>query len=202
MGSIDQSNIKVIKLLDCVNALGEEVKEGMEAESEDPGEREGGVEYDEHVWTSPQNAIIITNVIRDVLCFIDGPNTETYQANAEKYTGQLNQLDADFKNVIENASHKTMVFGDRFPLRYFTEAYGLDYWAAFPGCSTESEPSAATVAFLADKVKAERIPVVFKIELSSGNIAQSIAEATGAKVMTFYSCHNLSKKNLKMAPLI
>jgi len=197
LDSIDQSNIKVVKLLDCVDVLGEEVKEGMEAEDEDHGEGEEGVEYDEHVWTSPQNAVTITNVIRDVLCFVDAPNAEAYQANAENYTKQLNQLDAAFRDVVENASRKTIVFGDRFPLRYFTEAYGLDYWAAFPGCSTESEPSAATVAYLADKVKAEKIPVVFKIELSSGNVAQSIAEATGAKVMTFYSCHNLSKTDFE-----
>ena len=132
-----------------------------------------------------------------MLCFVDARNAETYQENTKKYTEQLNQLDTEFKNVVENASRKTIVFGDRFPLRYFTEAYGLDYWAAFPGCSTEAEPSAATVAFLIDKVKAEKIPVVFKIELSNGNVAQSIAEATGAKVMTFYSCHNLSKKEFE-----
>lgn len=197
LDSIDQSNIKVVKLLDCVDVLGEEVKEGMEAEAEDHGEGEDDVEYDEHVWTSPQNAVTITNVIRDVLCFVDVPNAEAYQANAENYTKQLNQLDAAFRDVVDNANRKTIVFGDRFPLRYFTEAYGLDYWAAFPGCSTESEPSAATIAYLADKIKAEKIPVVFQIELSSGNVAQSIAEATGAKVMTFYSCHNLSKTDFE-----
>lgn len=200
LDSIDLSKIKVIKLLDCVDAVGEEVIEGMEAEHEEHeehGEGEDGVEYDEHVWTSPQNAATITNVIRDVLCYVDAPNTEAYTANTEKYIEQLNQLDAAFRDVIENASRNTIVFGDRFPLRYFVEAYGLDYWAAFPGCSTESEPSAATVAYLVDKVKAEKIPVVFKIELSSGNVAQSIAEATGAKVMTFYSCHNLSKTDFE-----
>ena len=202
LDSVDQSNIKIIKLLDCVDALGEEIIEGMEAHDHEHHEdheehEEHGVEYDEHVWTSPQNAVIITNVIRDVLCFVDAPNAEAYMANAEKYTEQLNQLDAEFRDVVENANRKTIVFGDRFPLRYFTEAYGLDYWAAFPGCSTESEPSAATVAYLADKVMAEKLPVVFKIELSSGNVAQSIAEATGAKAMTFHSCHNLSKTDFE-----
>lgn len=193
LDSIDKSKIKVISLLDCVKPLGEEVKEGMEAE--EPADANDGIEYDEHVWTSPQNAVLIANVIRDVLCYVDQKNGETYKANAEKYTKQLSQLDAEFQDVVKNASRKTIVFGDRFPLRYFTETYGLDYWAAFPGCSTETEPSAATVAFLTDKVKAENIPVVFKIELSNGNVAQSITEAAGAKVLTFYSCHNVSKED-------
>lgn len=220
LDSVDTSQIKIIKLLDCVDALGEEIKEGMEDEhehehegegteeehehegegteeheheDEKAGEGEDGVEYDEHVWTSPKNAIAIVNVIRDVLCFVDSKNADTYRANAEQYTRQLAGLDAAFRDVAENASRKTVVFGDRFPIMYFTKEYGLDYWAAFPGCSTETEPSAATVAFLIDKVKAERIPVVFKIELSNGNIAQSIAEATGARVLTYNSCHNLTK---------
>lgn len=210
LDSIDLSKIKVVKLLDCVAALEEEVVEGMEAEhehehkegevheeGEEHEEGEHGIEYDEHVWTSPQNAVKITNVIRDVLCFVDAPNAEAYTANAKEYIRQLNQLDVAFKDVVESASRKTIVFGDRFPLRYFVEAYGLDYWAAFPGCSTESEPSAATIAYLVDKVKDEKIPVVFQIELSSGNVAQSIAEAAGARVMTFYSCHNLSKTDFE-----
>ena len=173
LDSIDKSKIKIISLLDCVKPLGEEVKEGMEAEAgaENPSDSNDGIEYDEHVWTSPQNAVLITNVIRDVLCFVDQKNAETYQENAETYIKQLNQLDANFKDVVKNANRQTIVFGDRFPLRYFTEAYGLDYWAAFPGCSSETEPSAATVAFLVDKVKEEKIPVVFKIELSNGNVA-------------------------------
>jgi zinc transport system substrate-binding protein len=195
LDSMNRDKIKTIALLDCVKPIREEVKEGMEAEEEDPSSSADGVEYDEHVWTSPQNATLITNFIRDVLCHIDRNNAETYQSNAEKYTESLNQLDREFQDVVKNAKRNTIVFGDRFPLRYFTEAYGLNYWAAFPGCSAETEPSAATVAFLTDKVKTEKIPVVFKIELSNGNVAQSIADTTGAKVLTFYSCHNLSKSD-------
>ena len=195
--SVGQSKIQIIKLLDYVDPLGEELKEGMEPEEEAPGEANDGIEYDEHVWTSPQNAVLMTNVIRDVLCYVDESNADFYKANAGEYVEQLNSLDAEFRKVIESAKRRTIVFGDRFPLRYFTECYGLDYWAAFPGCSGETEPSAATVAFLTDKVKAEKIPVVFKIELSNGNVARSIAEATGAKVLTFYSCHNLSKQEFE-----
>jgi zinc transport system substrate-binding protein len=192
LDTADTENIKIIKLLDCVEALDEEVKEGM---SDGHGhEHEAESAGDEHVWTSPLNAIAITNVIRDVLCSADSANAGIYQANAEKYTKRLTELDAAFRAVIKDADRRTVVFGDRFPILYFAKEYGLDYWAAFPGCSAETEPSAATVKFLIDKVRSEQIPVVFKIELSNGNIARSIAEATGAKVLVFNSCHNLTKE--------
>ena len=209
--SVDTSKMKTIALLDCVNAVEEQVKEGMEddedhdhgdgQDDEDSGhdhdaaegDKASEIEYDEHVWTSPRNAVLIVNSILDALCNVDPDNADFYRSNAESYAEQLGQLDAEFQSVVDHSKRKTILFGDRFPLRYFVDAYGLDYWAAFPGCSAESEPSAATVAFLTDKVKEEQIPVVFQIELSNGNVANSIAEATGAKVLTFYSCHNLSK---------
>ena len=99
--------------------------------------------------------------------------------------------------VAEGAERKTIVFGDRFPIRYFAEEYGLEYYAAFPGCSSESEPSAATLAFLIDKVREEQIPVVFSIEFSNGNIARAICESTGAVQRTFFSCHNVTKEQMQ-----
>ena len=90
-----------------------------------------------------------------------------------------------------------MIFGDRFPLRYFVDAYGLDYFAAFPGCAKDTEPSASTIAFLIDKVKAENVPVVFHTELSNERIADTICEATGAKKRQFNTCHNITKEELK-----
>lgn len=152
-------------------------------------------EYDEHVWTAPKNAVLITKGILKALCEADQSNAEQYRFNAAAYIEQLNTLDKTFQTLVDGAARKTIVFGDRFPFRYFADEYGLDYWAAFPGCSTETEPSAATVAFLTDKVKEEHIPVIFKIELSNGNIARSISEATGAKVLTLHSCHNLSRSD-------
>lgn len=170
------------------------------AGAEDSGTKEKETEepeYDEHVWTSPRNAIQITKGIMEGLCEVDPDNADEYRANAAAYMDQLNKLDGTFKALVDSAVRKTIVFGDRFPFRYFADEYGLDYWAAFPGCSTETEPSAATVAFLTDKVKEEKIPVIFKIELSNGNIARSISEATGAKVLTLHSCHNLTKSDFE-----
>jgi zinc transport system substrate-binding protein len=99
--------------------------------------------------------------------------------------------------LVDAAARKTIVFGDRFPFRYFADAYGLDYDAAFPGCSTETEASAATVKLLIDKVNAEKIPVVFHIELSNENISNTISEATGAKVLLLHACHNISKADFE-----
>ena len=151
-------------------------------------------EYDEHVWTSPQNAKRVVRVITDALCEVDAPNAALFRRNADVYSAQLDELDREFRAVVNGAKRKTIVFGDRFPFRYFADAYGLTYFAAFPGCSTETEPSAATVAFLIDKVKAEKIPVIFHIELSNERMADTIAEETGAKKLLLHACHNISKQ--------
>jgi zinc transport system substrate-binding protein len=151
-------------------------------------------EYDEHVWTSPKNAQRIVRVIADTLCEADAADAAFFSRNAEAYSTQLGELDKEFQEVVDAAKRKTIVFGDRFPFRYFADAYGLTYFAAFPGCSTETEPSAATVAFLIDKIKAEKIPVVFHIELSNERMADTIAEETGAKKLLFHACHNISKQ--------
>ena len=90
-----------------------------------------------------------------------------------------------------------MVFGDRFPLRYFAEEFGINYYAAFPGCSTQTEPSAATIAFLTDKVRQEQIPTVWYIEFSNHLVADSIAEATGTQTAMFHTCHNVSADDLE-----
>ncbi|MDO5294200.1 MAG: metal ABC transporter substrate-binding protein [bacterium] len=208
LDSIDNKDMKIIKLLDCVTAVEEEHKEGMQdahgheedadhdddhedADHEDDHEEEH--ELDEHVWTSPKNAIAISKKMEQVFSELDQENAEVYSANLASYVSELEKLDQAFTEVVSTSKRKMLIFGDRFPLRYFVDAYGLDYYAAFSGCSTDTEVSAGTIAFLTDKIKDEKVPVVFKIELSSGNIANSIADSTGAKVLTFYACHNISK---------
>jgi zinc transport system substrate-binding protein len=153
------------------------------------------VEYDEHVWTSPRNAKLIIQKIAEVLKQRDPSNAAAYEKNTASYLVKLTELDASFQNVMNGARRKTIVFGDRFPFRYFADAYGLSYFAAFPGCSTETECSAATIAFLVNKVRAERIPVVFHIELSNEKIADTICEETEAKKLLFHAVHNISKRD-------
>ena len=165
-----------------------------EADHEEYGQEETHSvhEIDEHVWTSPLNAVKIVEQIKEELCEIDSENASDYEENAEAYVAQLKELDQEFQDVVDHSKRKLMIFGDRFPFRYFAEAYGLDYYAAFSGCASDTEPSAATMAFLINKVQDENIKTVLKMELSNENIAKAIAEATNADVKEFYSCHNLT----------
>lgn len=190
LSSMDTSKMKIIKLMDCVETMEEELTEGMEHEHEEDEEAEA--ELDEHVWTSPANAMLIVEKISAALCEIDPDNAATYQNNTEKYLAKLQKLDDDIWEVVNNAARKEIIVGDRFPLRYFCEEFGLTYYAAFPGCSTDTEASAATIAFLIDKVTEDEIPVVFHIELSNEQICDSICEATGAKSELFNAVHNIS----------
>ena len=188
---IDLDETKVVKMMDVVSVVEEDVIEGMEAEEEEEEGEE--VEYDEHVWTSPKNAVKIVNAILEKV----SDKSDNYKKNAEEYIKKLNELDAEFREVVKNANRKTVIFGDRFPLRYFVDEYGLNYYAAFPGCAEQTEASSKTISFLIDKVKSEKVPVVFKIELSSGKIAETIAKEAGVKVVEFNVVHNVSAEDFK-----
>ena len=196
----------VLRMVDCVPLLEEETVEGMESYEEghdhahDHEEGQGlgeVVGYDEHVWTSPKNAAAITQAVGETLGEIDPVNAETYVAQAEDYAVQIEALDQEFTDFFAGVEDRTMVFGDRFPLRYFAEEFHIDYYAAFPGCSTQTEPSAATIAFLTDKVREEQIPTVWYIEFSNHLVADSIAEAAGVKTAMFHTCHNISPEDLE-----
>ena len=167
----------------------EETEEYMTLE--EAGE-EGDV-YDEHVWTSPRNLILLAEALRDALIGLDPAGAEEYRARTEDYLSKLRTLDGEFRALAEGAKRDLLVFGDRFPFLYFVREYGLRYAAAFPGCAGETDANPATVAYLIDLVKEEGIPVVFKCDLSAGLLADTIAEATGARVLTLYSAHTVSK---------
>jgi zinc transport system substrate-binding protein len=190
--SMDTSRMRIVSLMDCVEVVEEVVVEGMEEEEEEEAE---GPEYDEHVWTSPRNAKLIVQKIAGVLEQRDPANAAAYARGTESCLAKLTALDNAFQEVVNGAKRKTFIFGDRFPFRYFADAYGLSYFAAFRGCSTETECSAATIAFLVDKVRAERIPVVFHIELSNERIADTICEETGAKKLLLHAVHNISRND-------
>lgn len=201
LSSMDTSKMKMVSLMDCVEVVEEEIVECMEDEhhdeDEDSGEHEEEHEYDEHVWTSPKNAQRIVQKISDTLCEADVVHAADYKTRTEAYIKELDALDAAFQDVVDHAQRKTLVFGDRFPFRYLADAYGLSYFAAFPGCSTETEASAATVKFLIDKINAEKIPVVFHIELSNEKMTDTIEEATGAKPLLLHAVHNITKEDFE-----
>lgn len=190
LNSDDKKPKKIISMMDIVDTVQEEIVEGMENDDDEPQQE---TEYDEHVWTSPKNAVTITRAVSNALSELDPQNKTFFDNNTVDYCQKLSVLDNSFREVVDNAARKTIVFGDRFPFRYFADEYGLQYYAAFPGCSSETEPSPATISFLIDKVKQEHIPVVFSIEFSNGKVADTICESTGAKKRSFHSCHNLTQ---------
>lgn len=189
LNSLDQKPA-VFKLIDMVDTLEEEIKEGMQ----DNHNHNHSHQVDEHVWTSIKNAIKIVNRLAKIYSIADLDNAEFYQENAKSYIQKLKDLDLKFENTLKNNKHNLLIFGDRFPFRYLANDYHLDYFAAFSGCSFESEASASTVKFLIDKVNENQIPVVFNIELSNGLIADAICDASDAVKMTLHSAHNLSQE--------
>lgn len=157
-------------------------------------EEESHNETDEHIWTSPVNEIIMTEKICETLSKALPEEKENFQKNAENYISQLKELDNEFRTIVENAKTNEIIFADKFPLQYFAKEYGLKYYAAFPGCGSDMEPSAKTIAFLVDKIKEDNIKAVFYLELSSHIVADAIETDTGAKPLQFNSCHNITQK--------
>ena len=188
LASLDTSHMTVVHLMDIVELLEEEQSESMAPEEEDDGEEE----YDEHVWTSPVNAMAIVSSLAETLAGLDPANAAAYRANAAAYIEEIAALDGEIRSLVEGAARSELIFGDRFPFLYFVREYGLSYDAAYPGCSTDTEASAATVASLIRRVQEDGIPVVLYIELSAHRIADTICEATGAKPMLLHSAHNVT----------
>lgn len=188
ISSLDK-NISTIAMTDCVSLLNVEVPKGAEHNHEHSDE------FDPHVWTSPKNAIEITKKISDVLCEKDINNAEIYKANTENYINKLNELDIAFSEL--ETDGKVLVMGDRFPFLYMAKQYNISYYAAFPGCSGETEAGAATVAELIDAVKSNNIPAVFHTEFSNRKVCDIICEETNAKPLMLHSCHNVSAKDFE-----
>ena len=198
-------NVRAVPLIDAVPTLTEEVVGNMQddeadaagsGDTADAADADSEVgEIDEHIWTSPKNAILIVNEVARVMSEADPDNVAAYAANSIAYSARLTEIDYDYRDIVERAVRKTLVFGDRFPFRYFAEEYGLSYDAAFPGCSVEGDASARTLSGLIDFVKTNKIPVVLKIELSGGKVADAVARESGAVVMELNSAHNISRED-------
>lgn len=191
----------VLSMMDAAELHEEELVEGMQGgasahdhhdhdEDEDDGEE---IEYDEHIWTSPVTAMALCRAITDGLCQVDPDHADSFRARLADYLAALETLDGTFRQIVAEGSRDLLVFGDRFPLLYFCREYGLDYRAAFHGCSGDTEPSLTTLKYLIDLVNEQHIPVVYTIELSSRKVAKAIAETTGAQVRTFHSCQTVSR---------
>lgn len=218
VGSLNNEDLTVIYMMDYVDTVTEEVVEGMEHDHdhshvhedaavectedhdhelhhEDEGQYE--IEYDEHIWTSPINAIKITEAITETLKAADPVNDNAYEEAKNAYIEKLEALDRKFREVRTEAVHDVIIMGDKFPLRYFADEYDLRYRAAFSGCSSDTEPSAKTIAYLIDKIKEEKLPVIYYLELSSHRVSEIIGEETGAKPLLFHSCHNVTRREFE-----
>lgn len=169
-------NMLVVNLMNVIgdDAKEEEIVEGMQAEEEEESEEEEGPEYDEHLWLSLKISAKLCTAIGDAIAQADPDNADTYAANTAAYIDKLNELDSEFRNAVDQAKTKTIVFGDRFPFRYMADDYGLEYYAAFVGCSAESEASFETIAFLAGKVDQLGLKTVLTLEATDHKIAQTI----------------------------
>ncbi len=249
LAALDTTNMTIVTMMDYVDAVEEEIVEGMEdadhdhehthvyvaADHDHSGEtpeehaahahedddhdhsgetpeehaahsyeedtrsyvdhdgHEEEIEYDEHIWTSPVNAMKLVDVIGDTLAEADPAHADTYHQGAENYKKELEEIDSGFREVSANRKRNMIVMGDKFPFRYLADEYQLDYRAAFSGCSSDTEPSAKTIAYLIDKVKEEQIPTVYYLELSSHRVSEIIGEETGAEPLLLHSCHNVTR---------
>ena len=198
-------NMKVINLLEVLgdSVKTEEIVEGMqeeEHEHEDAEEHEHEEETDEHVWLSLKNAKMLVRVISKALQELDPDNKDIYAANADAYVKKLSALDAEYQAAVDAASNKTILFGDRFPFRYLVDDYGLHYYAAFVGCSTETEAGFETISFLAKRVDEWKLPCVLTIEGAQHKIAETVVRNTTAKnqrVLTMDSMQSTTSKDVK-----
>ena len=204
--ALKEATNKDMVIINLLEALGddvkeEEVKEGMQEDEHEHDEdddhededhdHEEETEYDEHVWLSLKNAAKLCGYIAGKLGEIDPDNKDAYKANTDAYIAKLNALDKQYKDAVGSAGAKTLLFGDRFPFRYLTDDYGLDYYAAFVGCSAESEASFETILFLANKVDELGLKAIIQIESADGKIARTIKDTTKTKDQTILTLDSM-----------
>ena len=204
--SMDTTGTDIICIAEFVDTIEEKEVDGaeehededehIEEEEEHEHHHEEGA-FDEHIWTSPDNAIKMVNALEKAIEKIDSENANTYRANADKYIAQIEEVDSKIQDVVDNRVRDRLIFADKMPMQYFIDYYNLEVSAAFDGCSTETEPSAKTIAYLQNKVREEKIPVILYIELNPGTVAKTIADETGAEAMQIQTLHNVSLDDFK-----
>lgn len=182
-------DIVTVSLITVTGSLEEETVEGMETDDEDAA-------ADEHIWLSLKKARAAVTAIADTLCTLDGTNAQAYKKNAEDYLAKLQSLDEKYAQTVKHSASKTVLFADRFPFRYMTEDYGINYFAAFPGCAAESEASFETMSFLINKTKELSLPCIIRLEESDGKIAETVSSETNAKIVTMNSCQSVTQKDV------
>jgi zinc transport system substrate-binding protein len=192
--TLNLTNTKTLRLMDTVQLLEEENVDGAEEEEET---KKNELEWDEHVWTSPSNAIKIVEGIKEEIINIIPDEIENIEENTKKYVNEINEIDSQMWDIVKKAKRNRLVFGDRMPMRYFIEEFNLNASGAFNGCSTETEPSTRTISYLIELVKKEEIPVILYIENGNEKVAKLIARETGTDVMEIQTLHTISREDFE-----
>lgn len=202
--SLDTDNIKIVNMMDCAELLEEETINGSKNHthshshhnhSENHNECETRRGIDEHIWTSPKNAVRMTEAICDAVCDVDPENKTFYKNNAEKYIQKINSADKKLSDICKNSKMKTIFVGDRFPYLYLAKEYNLRYMATFSGCSPETDANPSVIINIIETMKSQNADTVFCTELSDRRMAKTIAEETNANILTLYSCQSISKQD-------
>lgn len=181
LDNTDSKELVTVKFMDVVELEEEVIKEGMEHDHSEHGHHANKVSYDEHVWLSLKNAVRILETLETALVNIDADNKDFYCENADSYKAKIVALDDEFAKITTLADGKVLIVADRFPFLYMAKDYGIEYYAAFPGCSAESEAGFETITFLAEKVKAYNVSTVFQIETSDGSLVETVINASGVQ---------------------
>lgn len=189
--------VNSFRLVDHVPTVLYESEQGIVEGEEDHGHEHDHAMVDEHVWTSLENEMAIVDSLCMVISSIDPDNAETYRQRADDYISRIAGLRDEFRALADNSERRTIVVADRFPLLYFAREFGLDWFAAYPGCAAQSEPSARTVAAMIDYVNENSIPVILHMELANTMLSSAIAAETGARVLQFNSVHNVSRRDFE-----
>ena len=202
LASAKNKNMLVVNMMEALgeNVYEEELIEGMQGEEEEDEDGEEGPEYDEHIWLSLRNAALLTQTLSQNIQKLDSKNAGEYKKNTDAYISKLNALDAQYSKAVAGAKYNTLLYADRFPFRYLTEDYGIKYYAAFIGCSAESEASFETIKFLADKLNLLKLPAVLTLEKSDKKIAKTVIEASGkknVKILEMDSIQSVTQKEIK-----
>lgn len=187
IGSIDRSKVTVLDVSKDITL----------AKEEEHQEEEHHHEYDPHIWTSPINAITMVNNIVEGLKEIDPENSAYYHSNGEAYVKNLKGLHEEFKKVMEEGKRKEIIFGDRFALYYLAKEYDIECKAAIDSCAEDADPSPKVMTELVKEIKDKNIPVVYYAEMSNKKVAKTLCDETGAKMLLFHSCHNVTKEEFE-----
>ncbi len=182
------TGLRTVAMMDVCDTMVEEIPEGADTDHDHDHEQQGTqVEYDEHVWTSIRNDVLIVGAVTDVLTGLDPENASTYRAGADAYIAELNTLEAAYADMAASAVRHAILIADRYPFAYLMRDLGLTCYAAFPGCSSESQASFATQIFLVEKVKELNLPCIFTVDNGQGSVAEPVSAQTGAEVLRLWS---------------